>query len=99
MKTIYGFDKIDVLMDDRCTRQEAERHLENGACVWTPEEFVAVWVGESDNPDEVIEGLGYSSSESLLAACKSGELRSDCISSGQLKDGDDLVPYVITYCL
>ena len=99
MGNIYDVNKIDVLMDDYCTRREAERHLKAGACVWTPEEFVEVWIGESDNPDETIESLGYASAESLLAACKSGQLRADCISNGMYKNGEDLIPYVITYCL
>lgn len=98
-KSIYDIDKVSVLMDDHCTREEAERHLERGTCVWTPEDFVSIFVADSDAPSYFLESSGCSSLDDLLEKCRSGILVADDISNGFYRDGDDLLPYVITYCL
>ena len=99
MKSIYDMDKVSVLMDDYCTKREAEKHVKAGACIWSPEDFVKDFVMECDDPEEVIESLGCSSANEVLEKCKAGELRADCISSGFYRCEDDLIPYVITYVL
>lgn len=99
MKNIYDVDKIDVLMDDHCTRQEAEKHLKNGSLVWTPEEFVGEYVANSDNPEETLEYLGCATMDELLSLCRDGKLIANDIANGIFRDGENEIPYVITYCL
>lgn len=38
-KSISDFDRVDVLVDNYCTREEAERHLKRGAAIFTPHDF------------------------------------------------------------
>lgn len=96
---IYDIDQISVLMDDHCTEAEAERHLENGACIWSPEDFVSEWIENNDCPDDVLESIGCESAADALAKCKAGALRAADISNGFYRSGETLIPYVITYCL
>lgn len=99
MKNIYDFDKAEVLMNDKCTKEEAKKHLNKGACIYTPEDFLKNYVCEFYNVDEALEEFGVSSLDDLLSACKSGNLSADCISSGIFYHEGKEIPYVITYCL
>lgn len=86
---------IAILMADHCTRKEAERHLQRGTSVYSPEGFVEDFVMACDYPEEVLEEYGCKTPDQLLERCKAGNLFADCISCVEY-DGEK---YVIAYCL
>lgn len=96
---IYDIDKIDVLISDGCTRNEAERHLNCGTVVLTPEDFVREYVANSDAPQDILDEAGCETLEEFLDVCKSGKLRLEDISNGIYSDGGKSYPYVIAYAL
>lgn len=96
---IYDIDKIDVLISDGCTRNEAERHLNCGTVVFTPEDFVQSFVLACDDPSEILDDAGCKTLDELLDVCKSGKLRLQDSSNGFYVDGDKSYPYVIVYFL
>ena len=89
-KSISDFDRVDVLVDNHCTREEAERYLKNGAAIFTPHDF---WESIKDD-EELQDDLEVHSIDTIMRRCQSGEYVSD-ISYGTLKG----VPYVIQYVL
>lgn len=89
-KSIHNFDPVDVLADNHCTREEAERYLKNGAAIFTPHDF---WESIKDD-EELQDDLEVHSIDTVMRRCTNGEHVSD-ISYGTLKG----VPYVIQYVL
>lgn len=89
-KSISDFDRVDVLVDNYCTREEAERHLKRGAAIFTPHDF---WE-EIREDEEYKNALEVHNIDTIMERCKYSSYIHD-IGYGMLEG----VPYVIQYVL
>lgn len=89
-KSISDFDRVDVLVDNYCTREEAERHLKRGAAIFTPHDF---WE-EIREDEEYKNALEVHNIDTIMERCKYSSYIHD-IGYGML----ERVPYVIQYVL
>ena len=89
-KSISDFDRVDVLVDNYCTREEAERYLKNGAAIFTPHDF---WE-EIREDEEYKNALEVHNIDTIMGRCKYSSYIHD-IGYGMLEG----VPYVIQYVL
>lgn len=90
MKDIYAFDKADVLKADGCTEKDAERFLQKGTAIYSPEDFFSML---KDSP-ETAKQFGCSGVDEVIKKCKSGFMVGD--TSFTEYEG---VPCVIEYVL
>lgn len=90
MKTIYDFDKIEVLKADGCNEKEAEKHLKSGTTIYTPEDYFSML----QDFQEVAEEHEIEKIEQIIEKCKA-----------ETRSGDTFfteyggVPCVIEYVL
>lgn len=98
---LSDIDPLDILEHSGCTRREAQRHLQTGAAVYAPEDFVQSLrddLGEEDQA-EALSAYGCHSFDQLLSLCRAGQLHGDCIANGIFPAGSASIPYVITFVL
>ena len=90
MKNIYTFSEIEIMMENGCTRKDAEEHLKKGVTIYSPE----VYFYMLQEFPEVAEEMGISEIEQILEKCKSGERIGDTIFTEYRK-----IPCIIEYVL
>ena len=73
MKNIYEFSEIDILKADGCTQKEAEKHLKNGATIYSPEDYFSML---KDFP-EIAEEFGIFELEQVIKKCENNETSGD----------------------
>ena len=90
MKNIYDFNEINIMMENGCTRRDAEEHLKKGVTIYSPEDYLSML---REFP-EVAEEMGISEIDQILKKCESGERIGDTIFTEYRK-----IPCIIEYVL
>lgn len=75
MKNIYEFSEIDILKADGCTQKEAEKHLKNGATIYSSEDYLGML---KDFP-EIAEEYGIFDTEQIVKKCENNETLGDAV--------------------
>ena len=90
MKNIYNFSEIEIMMENGCTRRDAEEHIKKGVTIYSPEAYFYML---QEFP-EVAEEMGISEIEQILEKCEFGERIGDTIFTEYRN-----IPCIIEYVL
>ena len=90
MKNIYDFNEINIMMENGCTRRDAEEHLKKGVTIYSPEDYFSML---REFP-EIAEEMGISEIEQILEKCESGGRIGDTIFT-KYKGFPCIIEYVL----